>query len=108
MHVSPKSGSICLAWQVSFVCSRSHGWLYILQLKPGLKKVHFPKDDKWKKSSLFEKYSENGQFEVILIGLDGGVKLRKSELLSSEELFTVIDGMPMRRAEIRRSKNDKN
>jgi hypothetical protein len=40
-------------------------------------------------------------FEVILIGLDGGVKLRQTELLTLEKLFTLIDGMPMRRAEIR-------
>jgi len=40
-------------------------------------------------------------FEVILIGLDGGVKLRQTSLLSLEKLFALIDGMPMRRAEIR-------
>ena len=40
-------------------------------------------------------------FEVILIGLDGGVKLRQTELLTLEKLFTFIDGMPMRRAEIK-------
>ena len=40
-------------------------------------------------------------FEVILIGLDGGVKLRQTELLTLEKLFTLIDGMPMRRSEIR-------
>jgi hypothetical protein len=43
-------------------------------------------------------------FEVILIGLDGGVKLRQTELLSLEKLFALIDGMPMRRAEIKRNK----
>lgn len=42
-------------------------------------------------------------FEIILIGLDGGVKLRQTELLSLEKLFTLIDGMPMRRAEIRKN-----
>ena len=41
-------------------------------------------------------------FEVVLIGLDGGVKLHKTGLLTVEELFGTIDQMPMRRAEMRR------
>ena len=40
-------------------------------------------------------------FEVILIGLDGGVKLRQTKSLTTEKLFTMIDGMPMRRREIK-------
>lgn len=41
-------------------------------------------------------------FEVLLIGLDGGVKWRQSELMSNEFLFQKIDSMPMRRTEIQR------
>lgn len=41
------------------------------------------------------------EFEVILIGLDGDVKLRETEFLSTERLFTIIDTMPMRKREIR-------
>lgn len=41
-------------------------------------------------------------FEVILIGKDGGVKKRKTELMTTEELFGIIDSMPMRRSEMRR------
>ena len=44
-------------------------------------------------------------FEVALIGLDGVVKLRQTEILSLEKLFTLIDGMPMRRSELRKHKN---
>lgn len=40
-------------------------------------------------------------FEVILIGKDGGVKKRKTELMSTDELFAIIDAMPMRRSEMR-------
>ncbi len=40
-------------------------------------------------------------FGVILIGLDGGVKLRQSAILTKEALFSIIDGMPMRKREIR-------
>lgn len=41
------------------------------------------------------------EFEVILIGLDGDVKLRETEFLSTERLFTIIDTMSMRKREIR-------
>ena len=40
-------------------------------------------------------------FEVILIGLDGGVKLRQNEVLTIKKLFTLIDGMPMRQSEMK-------
>ena len=39
-------------------------------------------------------------FEVILIGLDGGEKLRQTKVLETDKLFAIIDGMPMRRSEI--------
>ena len=41
-------------------------------------------------------------FEVILIGLDGGVKLRQAEVLNKEDLYKIVDVMPMRRNELRR------
>ncbi|OAN62286.1 DUF4174 domain-containing protein [Sphingomonas sp. TDK1] len=37
-------------------------------------------------------------FMVLLIGKDGGVKLRQKKPLSAETLEQVIDAMPMRRA----------
>ncbi len=40
-------------------------------------------------------------FEVILIGLDGGIKLRQKDILPLEKLFAIIDAMPMRRNEIK-------
>ena len=52
--------------------------------------------------NLLEKYKKtNSVFEIVLMGLDGGVKLREKQYLSPEKLFTIIDGMPMRRNEIR-------
>lgn len=53
---------------------------------------------------LAEKYNVNsGAFTVILIGKDGGEKLRQSNPLKLEKLFSVIDAMPMRQREM---KND--
>jgi len=56
-------------------------------------------------SRLREKLHIAGQgFVVVLIGKDGGVKLRKSEPVSAEQLFRTIDSMPMRKQEIKQSK----
>lgn len=41
------------------------------------------------------------QFGVVLIGKDGGVKLRSDKPVSAQTLFATIDGMPMRRQEMR-------
>jgi hypothetical protein len=43
-------------------------------------------------------------FSVVIIGKDGGEKLRRTTPLSSEELFAIVDAMPMRRAEMRERK----
>ncbi len=40
-------------------------------------------------------------FAVVLIGKDGGEKLRRSAPLATDELFAVVDAMPMCRAEMR-------
>lgn len=43
-------------------------------------------------------------FSVVLIGKNGGEKLRRATPLSPEELFAIVDAMPMRRAEMRGQK----
>jgi len=43
-------------------------------------------------------------YSIFLIGKDGGVKLRRNGVLEPEELFRVIDRMPMRQREIREGK----
>lgn len=37
-------------------------------------------------------------FQVVLVGKDGGVKLRSEKVVSDVEMFEIIDRMPMRRA----------
>ena len=44
---------------------------------------------------------EPGTFAVLLIGKDGGEKRRVSEVIEPRDLFVQIDGMPMRRDEMR-------
>lgn len=41
-------------------------------------------------------------FFFVLIGKDGGVKLRSDQVVEMDKLFGLIDSMPMRRAEMRR------
>ena len=41
-----------------------------------------------------------GTFQVLLIGKDGGVKLRSTEPVSTKDLFGLIDSMPMRQQEM--------
>lgn len=41
------------------------------------------------------------EYAVILVGRDGGEKLRRASPISAEELFATIDEMPMRRRELR-------
>lgn len=41
------------------------------------------------------------EFSVVLVGKDGSVKLRSAEVVGNDKLFSLIDSMPMRRAERR-------
>ena len=61
-------------------------------------------DSEWISSNkLYQNYKSNDSpFEVVLIGLDGGVKLTQNDILTCEKLFAIIDAMPMRRRELRR------
>ncbi len=61
-------------------------------------------DEEWQKTETYYRHyiNKDSQPEIILIGLDGGIKLRKNEFLSAEKLFSTIDAMPMRRQEIER------
>ncbi len=52
---------------------------------------------------LYESYkSQDSSFEVLLLGLDGGIKLRRHRVVTVDELYELINTMPMRRAELRR------
>lgn len=41
-------------------------------------------------------------FTVVLIGKDGGVKLKQPQPVTSQALFSTIDAMPMRRQEMKK------
>ncbi|MBD0405038.1 DUF4174 domain-containing protein [Flammeovirga sp. EKP202] len=39
-------------------------------------------------------------FEVILIGLDGSIKLKQADIMTHKDLYQLIDSMPMRKKEL--------
>lgn len=48
----------------------------------------------------------DASFRVILVGLDGGEKLSLDDPITLDNLYGVIDGMPMRRRELREQRDD--
>ncbi|WP_161597124.1 DUF4174 domain-containing protein [Dyadobacter flavalbus] len=52
--------------------------------------------DQWKKW----KIDTSEAFTFILIGRDGGEKLRSNEMVKTNQLFGLIDAMPMRKREM--------
>ena len=54
-------------------------------------------------SALRERYGiAPGEFKVLLVGKDGGVKLTSAKPFPAQTLFRTIDAMPMRADEARR------
>lgn len=85
--------------------------ILILVKRNKYKTISFKKNSKvesdWINTNLlYRKYMKNkGDFRVVLIGLDGSVKLNQKKVLPRLELFRIIDSMPMRQAEIRAKKD---
>lgn len=54
-------------------------------------------------NKLYQQYKvPTNQFCLILIGKDGSEKFRSYAVVSPQQLFVLIDGMPMRKSEMRR------
>jgi uncharacterized protein DUF4174 len=81
----------------------------VYQITPEkMKKGAVLSDDSDFIEKMYQRFSiSKDTFMVVLIGLDGGEKLKQSALLTKEELFAIIDGMPMRRNELRRKNSNK-
>ena len=54
----------------------------------------------------WKKWNVDGSeaFTFILVGRDGGEKLRSKELVKTDKLFGLIDSMPMRKREMKDQK----
>jgi hypothetical protein len=79
--------------------------LVVYQITNGYYRKGWQPQGDWIKieSNTFLPTTTSQGFEIVLIGLDGGVKLRQHKLLPLAELYALIDGMPMRRAEMRKN-----
>ncbi len=77
--------------------------LLVYHIKKDRYKLGLENSVEWKKSpKLYKKYKKTtSDFEILLIGLDGGIKLRQESILDCKNLFGIIDIMPMRKAEMR-------
>ena len=77
--------------------------LLVYHVLPNTHKMIKKHNTRWQTNSgLYDTYNpHNENFKCILIGLDGGVKIEQNELLTKKELFSSIDGMPMRRSELK-------
>ena len=53
--------------------------------------------------SFYDRFAvAQGEFRVILVGKDGTVKLDRGSAVDADDLFALIDAMPMRRLEMQR------
>ncbi|NBC57375.1 MAG: DUF4174 domain-containing protein [Bacteroidetes bacterium] len=66
---------------------------------------NYPKTKHNPLAYLKDQISFQKSFEVILVGLDGTIKLRRNKPISPKSLFKRIDSMPMRQAEMQRKNN---
>ena len=80
--------------------------ILVIRLTPG--KIRIGKEG-WQDADgkLYQRYKGDRKFETVLIGLDGGEKMRVARLVSKTEIFGKIDTMPMRRAEMNRDHSPK-
>ena len=76
--------------------------LVVVSITDGVVKVDGIESKNWDVDRLQQTLDVSQQgFSIVLIGKDGGVKLRSDEPVAAETLFALIDSMPMRKREMR-------
>ena len=84
--------------------------ILVYQIKANQYKVGLHSKEKWqviRDPELLEIINDQVEdFEVVLIGLDGGVKQRQSNVMTAKSLFDIVDRMPMRRQEMKFEKGE--
>ncbi|AXT55771.1 DUF4174 domain-containing protein [Aquimarina sp. AD1] len=76
--------------------------LIVYQITPTSYQTGIDKNTSTKSNAVYKEYNpSNEDFKIILIGLDGGIKLKSNKVLLSTQIFDQIDQMPMRRQELR-------
>lgn len=70
----------------------------------GLVRIDGKSDSRHTAESFRQQFSaKKGELTAILVGKDGGLKLRQKGSLDLGEIFSLIDTMPMRQQEMRKS-----
>ena len=70
----------------------------------GLVRIDGKSDSRRKAESFRQQFSaKEGELTAILVGKDGGLKLRQNGNLDLGKIFSIIDTMPMRQQEMRKS-----
>lgn len=78
--------------------------LKVFQVTPESFREVFPIRLAWEKGTFYKQFRKSdSDFEVLLLGLDGNIKIRQEKILDSEDLFRIIDAMPMRQAEMKKN-----
>ncbi|WP_170837157.1 DUF4174 domain-containing protein [Aquimarina amphilecti] len=76
--------------------------LIVYQITPNSYQTGIDKNTSTKSNAVYKVYNpSNEDFKIILIGLDGSIKLKSNKVLLSTQIFDQIDQMPMRRQELR-------
>ncbi|WP_378176020.1 DUF4174 domain-containing protein [Aquimarina sp. SS2-1] len=76
--------------------------LIIYQITPTSYREGLGKNEITKSNNLYKKYnSSKKNFKIILIGLDGGIKMESFDFVSSNKVYDKIDQMPMRKQELK-------
>lgn len=70
-------------------------------------KKYYTKNKGWVNSSeLYQKFkTKESGFKIVLIGLDGTIKLSQNNVIKATELFRLIDTMPMRKLQLLNTNN---
>ena len=84
--------------------------ILIYQIKNNSYRLGLYANKKWKSITDLDLLKitkdQEEDFKVVLIGLDGSVKKRQSNMMTSKQLFSTIDSMPMRQQELRNEKEE--
>lgn len=104
--VSKPADSKALNQQLRILNSNTKGLedrkLVIFKILPQSQKTPL-KDDLWiYNDQWFQEYNTTHEsFKILLIGLDGSIKHVQQTPITLEKLFSIIDAMPMRQAEMK-------
>ena len=111
--ISNEDGSVQIKEQLNILLANPEELLerklIVLEVKPEKFRIVDPSQlayIEWVNSGeVYKKIKVNSKpFEIQLIGLDGGVKMKDEDVMSPDDLFDLIDSMPMRLIELRNRK----